>query len=111
GRHPRVSGELVAVSRRREGKTEDVTVRLGHEYSVGTQLIHPCSYRYTGFPAALASDLNARPEHCGAPVVDAEGRVVGLLIARAMLIESLILPAAEVRVAVEAMRKSVTVKK
>ena len=59
-------------------------------------------------PAAIATDLAARPEHCGAPVVDADGRVVGLLIARAPFIESLILPGSEMRAAVEVMRKSAT---
>ena len=58
----------------------------------------------------MASDLAARPEHCGAPVVDADGRVVGLLIARAPFIESLILPSTEMRAALEVMRKSATVK-
>ena len=73
------------------------------------QLIRPCSYRYSGFAAAIASDLAARPEHCGAPVVDADGRVVGLLIARRFpFIESLILPSTEMRAAVEVMRKSAT---
>ena len=27
------------------------------------------SYRFTGFATVLASDLPARPEHCGAPVM------------------------------------------
>jgi hypothetical protein len=43
-------------------------------------------------------------------VIDVDGRVVGLLIARAPFIESLVLPSAEMRVAVEMMRKSATAK-
>jgi len=43
-------------------------------------------------------------------VVDADGRVVGLLIARAPFIESLIVPSTEMRAAVEVMRKSATLK-
>ena len=39
------------------------------------------------------------------PVVDAQGRVVGVLIARAPFIESLILPASEVRASLEQLRK------
>ena len=56
------------------------------------------------------SDLATRPEHCGAPVVDAEGRVAGLLIARAPFIESLILPSIEVKAAIEAYVKAVKAK-
>jgi S1-C subfamily serine protease len=111
GRHPRAAGELVTVTYRRQGKEEVAFVHLRHAHSVPTQRIHPSSYRYSSFPAAIASDLNARPEHCGAPVVDAEGRVVGLLIAQAPFIESLILPSTEVSAAVKAMRRSVTKKK
>ena len=66
--------------------------------------------QYSGFPRAIASDLAARPEHCGAPVVDVDGRVVGLLIACAPFIERLILPSTEVKAAVEVMRKSAAAK-
>jgi serine protease Do len=110
GGHPRVKGEAVTVTCRRKGKAEEVTVHLHSQRSVPNQLIRPYSYRYSGFSAAMASDLAARPEHCGAPVVDADGRVVGLLIARAPFIESLILPSTEMRAALEVMRKSATVK-
>jgi S1-C subfamily serine protease len=108
GRHPRVIGEAVQVTCRREGKAKMVTVHLRtqSQSNVLFQRDRPCSYRYSGFPAAIASDLAARPEHCGAPVVDADGRVVGLLIARAPFMESLILPSTEIRGAVEVMRKS-----
>ena len=112
GGHPRVIGEPVQVTCLRKGKAVEVTVHLrsqGRE-PFQKQLIRACSYRYSGFPAAIASDLAARPEHCGAPVVDADGRVVGLLIARAPYIERLILPSTEMRAAVEVMRKSATAK-
>jgi S1-C subfamily serine protease len=111
GGHPRVKGEAIPVARSRNGKAEELTVHLHSQRSVPNQLVRPYSYRYSGFPAAIASDLAARPEHCGAPVVDADGRVVGLLIARAPFIESLIVPSAEVRAAVEAMRKSAAAEK
>jgi S1-C subfamily serine protease len=110
GGHPRVRGEAIRVTCWRNGKSDDVTVYLHSQRSVQNQLVRPYSYRYSGFPTALASDLAARPEHCGAPVVDADGRVVGLLIARAPFIESLILPSAEMRAAVEVMRKSAAAK-
>ena len=43
-------------------------------------------------------------------MVDADGRVIGLLIARALFLESLILPGSEIRAAVEAMRNSANAK-
>jgi serine protease Do len=110
GRHPRVIGEAVQVTCWRKGQAEMVTVHLRSQRSVEFQRVRPCSYRYSGFPAAIASDLAARPEHCGAPVVDADGHVVGLLIACAPFIERLILPSTEMKAAVEVMRKSATAK-
>ena len=111
GRHPCVKGEPVPVTRVRQGTTEEIMVHLHSRCAVWPeQLIHPYSYRYSGFPAAIASDLGGRPEHCGAPVVDADGRVIGLLIARAPFMESLILPSREIRIALEAMRKSASAK-
>ena len=85
-----------------------MTFHLRSQRSVEFQRVRPCSYRYSGFPAAIASDLAVHPEHCGALVVDANGRVAGLLIARAPFIESLNLPSTAMRAAVEVMRKSAT---
>jgi S1-C subfamily serine protease len=110
GRHPCVKGEPVPVTCVSQGKAEEMMVHLHSKCTVFTQLIHPYSYRYSGFAAAIASDMDARPKHCGAPVVDANGRVIGLLIARAPFMESLILPGSEIRTALEAMRKSASAK-
>jgi len=74
------------------GKTEDVKVTLGsrEEYKrmlvqgvdptalMGTDL----SGRPGGFPDALQNDLGINANQCGGPVVDIEGNVVGLNIAR-----------------------------
>lgn len=102
GEPPRlISGDMVQVAFRREGETKEIIVRMRPGYTVATQLVWPFSYRYTGFPQALAADFAARPEHCGAPVVDASGRVVGLLIARAPFVESLVIPAGEIKDSLE----------
>jgi len=110
GRHPRVAGERVAATYRRDGATGEAAVQLGYGNSVGGQMVHPSSYRYSRFPSAFATDLPARPEHCGAPVVDARGRVVGILIARAPFVESLVLPASEVAASLELMRGRMNLK-
>ncbi len=96
GSHPLVSGEPVRVSYRRGQTTNQCTVVLEFCNSPSGQLVRPVSNRYSGFPSAIATDLAVRPEHCGAPVVDTQGRTVGILIARAPFIETLVLPAGEV---------------
>jgi S1-C subfamily serine protease len=111
GTPPRlVAGDLVKVAFRRDGATREVTTRLRPAYTVTDQLIYPFSYRYTGFASAFACDFHARPEHCGAPVVDAGGRVVGILVARAQHLESLVIPASDVRASLHRMRPKVFIK-
>ena len=55
------------------------------------------SLRRGGFPSVLNHDMPLEPSECGGPVVDLEGRVVGLNIARHDRTASFALPAAEVR--------------
>lgn len=49
-----------------------------------------------GFPAAIESDIKVWPEHCGGPAVDLDGRVVGIVIARATRTRSFVIPTARV---------------
>lgn len=106
GGHPRVAGEAVEVTWTRDGKAITARIHLRLQQSAATQRVRPYSYRYSGFASVLATDLMIRPEHCGAPVVDSGGRVVGLLIAKAPFIESLVLPGREARAAAERMLKT-----
>jgi serine protease Do len=55
------------------------------------------SERRTGFPMAIQHDTLLKPKECGGPIVDLNGRIVGLNIARAGRVESYALPAATVR--------------
>ena len=61
------------------------------------------SRRRSGFPQAFAHDAPLRPNDCGGPVVDLDGRVVGLNIARASRAHSLAIPADVVQRVVEEM--------
>jgi serine protease Do len=63
------------------------------------------SERRSGFPLAIQHDSVLRPADCGGPVVDIEGQVVGLNIARAGRVESYALPAALVRETVDKLLK------
>jgi serine protease Do len=55
------------------------------------------SNRRTGFPTILQHDSVVLPEDCGGPLVDLEGRVVGINIARAGRVESYAIPAEVIR--------------
>lgn len=50
------------------------------------------SGRRTGFPAVLQHDSQLKPTDCGGPLVDLDGRVLGLNIARAGRVETWALP-------------------
>jgi serine protease Do len=50
------------------------------------------SGRRTGFPAVLQHDTVLRPTDCGGPLVDLDGKVLGLNIARAGRVETWALP-------------------
>jgi len=55
-------------------------------------------HRYSGvrgdFQDVIQTDMQIDPEDCGAPVVDLNGRTVGIAIARAGRIKSFVIPAA-----------------
>jgi serine protease Do len=55
------------------------------------------SDRRAGFPLAIQHDTVLRPSECGGPLVDLDGKVVGINIARAGRVESYALPAATVK--------------
>mgnify|MGYP000185731070 CR=1 FL=1 len=49
-----------------------------------------------GFPMVLQTDMQLKKRQCGGPVVDLDGKVVGLAISRTDRTRSFIIPAAEV---------------
>ncbi len=53
----------------------------------------PFSARRTGFPAVLPHDSVIRPDQCGGPLVDTDGKIVGINIARALRVTTYALPA------------------
>jgi serine protease Do len=55
------------------------------------------SGRRTGFPAILQTDMVVNAEKCGGPVLDLEGNVLGVCIARAGRVETWILPSETIR--------------
>lgn len=57
----------------------------------------PYSERRRGFPLVLTTDLTLSPSDCGGPLVDTDGKAVGINIARALRVTSYAVPADEVR--------------
>jgi len=55
------------------------------------------SERRAGFPLALQHDTVLNPNQCGGPVVDLDGNVVGLNIARASRVGSFAIPASAIK--------------
>jgi S1-C subfamily serine protease len=63
----------------------------------------PTNGRSSGFEQALQHDTVLETNQCGGPVVDSEGRIIGMNIARAGRVASYALPAALVQRDVQAM--------
>lgn len=103
------AGEPVVLSVRRAGQEIALRIIKVHGSSASPLLWQsaPRSIRRDGFPAVFAHDGRLRPEHCGGPVVDLVGRVVGINIARADSTRTLAIPADVVqKVAAELMEQA-----
>lgn len=104
----REPGDDVIVLIDRRGNEQSVEVVLGDKESgigvpyipmhqmldntarMGGQLSHP-EYR-SGYPSAIQHDLMLKPAQCGGPLVDLDGHVVGINIARASRVKSYAIP-------------------
>lgn len=95
-------GDAVKLKVLREEEEKDVEVKLTEQLrpdrsdiqnAMGGQL----SGRRTGFPAVMQTDMVVAPKDCGGPVVDLEGNVLGVNIARAGRVETWILPGENIR--------------
>lgn len=97
-------GDRLTLSVKRGGERFDVEATLGERptspdaerSSFQNTLGGPLSERRSGFPLALQHDTVLTPEDCGGPVVDLDGRAVGINIARAGRVNSYALPASVV---------------
>jgi len=96
-------GDVVTITVLRDEKTLEFKVTLGKspappsrgdlQNSFGGEL----SGRRTGFPLILQSDMVVSPRDCGGPVLDLDGNVLGVSIARAGRVETWILPSETIR--------------
>jgi serine protease Do len=94
-------GDALPIKVKRDGKEIDLRATLGkrpptdpgvarREYQnhLGSEL----SERRSGFPQVLQHDMVLRPDNCGGPVVDLDGKAIGINIARAGRVESYAIP-------------------
>lgn len=100
-------GDQVRVEVERDGGRLELEVVLGHRADGGRSfpearlrgmrsLGGPISVVGNGFPAAIQTDMQLRPEHCGGPVVDLDGEVIGISLARTDRTRSFILSSSRV---------------
>jgi serine protease Do len=106
-------GDVVAIKLRRKGELVEMKVSLDkrpadpgferrdYQNRMGSEL----SDRRGGFAEILQHDLVLRPIDCGGPVVDLDGKAIGINIARAGRVESYAIPADAVRAVIEDLKK------
>lgn len=98
GSHKPYETVKLMIRRGREDKELTATLRRRAQAQSGlaedarNALSGAISRTRSGFPAALQHDMVLEPSECGGPVVDLQGRVVGLNIARSGRIECFAIP-------------------
>ncbi|MFP6737576.1 MAG: PDZ domain-containing protein [Planctomycetota bacterium] len=99
----KVPGDKVHLKIRREDKDLEIDAKMGSNIEPDRQnrlnrmnlLAGPLSQRRSNFPAVLQHDTYLFPNECGGPLVNLEGKVIGINIARSGRVESYALPSAE----------------
>ena len=97
-------GDVIEVKARRKGEMKDFKVTLGSaqkdrgdfQNDMGAREF-PLSARRTGFGTVLQTDMVIEAKNCGGPVVDLDGNVLGINIARAGRVETWVVPGEVIR--------------
>ena len=100
-------GKEIALKVQRDGNEIDVKAKLGNSRGLNAtrlerldffnQMGGPLSKNRHGYPSAFQTDLTLKPNECGGPLVDLDGKSVGINIARSGRVKSYAIPAAEIR--------------
>ncbi|MBX9581700.1 MAG: S1C family serine protease, partial [Gemmataceae bacterium] len=95
-------GDKVTVRLRRAGEEVELQLKLTGNVEksrsdIQNEMGGELSGRRTGFPAVLQTDLVVAPMNCGGPVVDLDGKVLGVCIARGGRVETWVLPGELIR--------------
>jgi len=94
------AGDEVEFTYRRGEDEEKIRVKLAarpEEQSTGrfrrmNEMSGPLSTRLSGFPLALQHDIPLDPKLCGGPLLDLQGRCVGINVSRAGRVKTLAIP-------------------
>ena len=103
------AGDVVKISLKRAGIGIDADVKLSakgelfENKSRNDEMSGDYSKRRSGFPRIIQHDILAASNTMGGPVIDLEGRVVGMNIARANRAETFAIPVEELRKLAEGM--------
>lgn len=101
GDRPRIAGEQVTVKYSRGGVAAEASFPLALSHNAN-HLVRASNLRATGFERVIVAQFHqSRREHCGSPVVNANGQVIGIYIAKSETVEDLVLPLNEVMVALQ----------
>lgn len=84
-------------------KGRDVSGRFSTEESQPSRFSSEASDRNSEFPEVLQHDAHLWPEQCGGPLVDLDGKVIGVNIARGGRIESYAIPASVLKTVLDQM--------
>ncbi len=102
--------DKVAIMIQRADELLEFNVTLGKPPADSAPQDHwgggPFSVRRGGFPEVLTHDTIIRPAQCGGPLIDTDGKVVGINIARALRVSSYAVPAETVQRLVKQLKKS-----
>jgi serine protease Do len=107
------SGSDVKVAILRDGKKDELDVKLSargdifREATRNDEMSGDFSNRRSGFPRVIQHDILGASITMGGPVLDLEGRAVGMNIARANRAETFAIPVEELRELAEGMIKQV----
>ncbi|MCL2648662.1 MAG: S1C family serine protease [Phycisphaerales bacterium] len=106
-------GDVVALTVKRGEKTLELKATLGSNvtpsanasrFTMMNLMGGPLSRRASDFPAVFQHDTVIRPIDCGGPLVDLNGKVVGVNIARAGRTETYALPADVIEPLIESLK-------
>ncbi|MEI8212012.1 MAG: PDZ domain-containing protein [Planctomycetota bacterium] len=106
------AGHRVRLSVERDGKRVQLAAQM---MDLSNSLLDPTemevngsiSARATGFTNIIQHDTVLTPDDCGGPLIDIDGNVVGMNIARAGRVSSYALPAKSVMTAIDEMLESI----
>ena len=90
-------GRTITIVVEREDEELELSAKLGKAHTRPLPQDHwgggPFSARRTGFPTVLPHDSVIHPTECGSPIVDTDGKIVGINIARALRVTTYAVPA------------------